>query len=251
MLFFVVVASFLSTASHAFVAPESRPATKLNAQQQQPDLSLIPGVYPEKSMPADYGVFDDYGEALDSSRVAASKVAVVKDYRDAELRHGRLAMLAALAWPLQELASPTLAHDIGAMLLLTADGRSPSVLNGGLGAGPIPLVLLGTAAAIAVIDLRALKIKEDSGKDWLPGDFGLDPLKILKGASPLAIKDMQAKEIDNGRLAMLAITAYVIQEVITGEPIVVTSEELFTPIYMYPWFQTLLDHALGIASLRA
>ncbi|KAJ8599590.1 hypothetical protein CTAYLR_004704 [Chrysophaeum taylorii] len=250
MLF--VAVSFLSTVSHAFVAPETRAATKLNAQ---PDLSLVPGVYPEKSMPADYG-FDPLGLAnydlnLGSARdKARSKVDVVKDYRDAELRHGRLAMLAALAWPIQELASPSLAHDIGSKVLLTADGRSPSVLNGGLGAGPIPLVLLGTAAAIAALDLRALKIKQDSGRDWLPGDFGFDPLRILKGASPLAIKDMQAKEINNGRLAMLAIAAYVIQEFITGEPIVVTSEQLFTPIYMYPWFQAFLDHAFGIASFR-
>mmetsp|Transcript_23367 Transcript_23367/g.73171 ORF Transcript_23367/g.73171 Transcript_23367/m.73171 type:complete len:251 (-) Transcript_23367:174-926(-) len=226
------------------------------ATRTQPDLSLIPGVYPLKTMPADYG-FDplgianydlNLGSASDKNR---GKVDIVNDYRDAELRHGRLAMLAALAWPVQELASPALARDLHEKVLLTADGRSPSVLNGGLGEGPIPFVLLGTALAIAALDLRALEIKKRSGGDWLPGDYGFDPLRILKGASPYAVKNMQAKEINNGRLAMIAVTAYVIQEALSGEPMVITSEQFFTPLYAYPWFQQLMTDLFGIASFKA
>ena len=55
---------------------------------------------------ADYG-FDPLGlSKLDLFPAGATDKArapelVLRDYRDAELRHGRLAMLAALAWPVQ------------------------------------------------------------------------------------------------------------------------------------------------------
>jgi len=218
------------------------------------NLDLIPGVYPQKNMPADYG-FDPLNLAENDLNIASAwdknrdKDMIVADYRDAELRHGRLAMLAALAWPIQELASPTISKLVSAKTLLS-DGRSPSVLNGEIGAGPIPFFLFGVAIGIGAIDYKSLKLKEEAGKDWLPGDYGFDPLNLLKGASPLQIKDMQAKEINNGRLAMLAVTTYVIQEALSGEPITALSEQLFTPIIYYPWFQQLLTDSFGVASFR-
>merc|ERR1719231_444104 len=46
-------------------------------------------------------------------------------YREAEIKHARLAMLAAFGWPISEITN------FGN--LLTNDGRAPSLLNGGLG----------------------------------------------------------------------------------------------------------------------
>merc|ERR1719248_336350 len=46
-------------------------------------------------------------------------------FREAEIKHARLAMLAAFGWPLSELTN------FGG--LLNSDGRAPSILNGGLG----------------------------------------------------------------------------------------------------------------------
>ena len=54
-------------------------------------------------------------------------------YREAEIKHGRLAMLAAVAWPLQEIINPLLTDLTGAKDVLAAsNGASPSLLNGGL-----------------------------------------------------------------------------------------------------------------------
>merc|ERR1719478_139659 len=46
-------------------------------------------------------------------------------FREAEIKHARLAMLAAFGWPVSEVTN------FGN--LLTQDGRAPSLLNGGLG----------------------------------------------------------------------------------------------------------------------
>ena len=39
----------------------------------------------------------------------ATSLTTLKAYREAELKHGRLAMLAALGWPVSELLQPVLA----------------------------------------------------------------------------------------------------------------------------------------------
>merc|ERR1711865_537320 len=51
---------------------------------------------------------------------------------ESEVKHGRLAMLAAVGWPVAELLHPFLAEASGFPSLLTDAGQVPSVLNGGL-----------------------------------------------------------------------------------------------------------------------
>lgn len=46
-----------------------------------------------------------------------------------------------------------------------------------------------------------------------PGDFGFDPLN-LKPTDPAELKILQNKEINNGRLAMVAITGMVFQNAV-------------------------------------
>eukprot|EP00981_Chlorochromonas_danica_P004411 scaffold886_cov174-Ochromonas_danica.AAC.2 len=56
-------------------------------------------------------------------------------YREAELKHGRVAMLAAFGWPVSEASHYALARSLGLpgdLLEATTLGKAPSVLNGGL-----------------------------------------------------------------------------------------------------------------------
>merc|ERR1719506_2003714 len=140
-------------------------------------------------MPGDVG-FDPLGlanfdlsvdGATDKQRSAAL---VLRDYRDAELKHGRLAMLAAVAWPLQEQLNPYFAAKLHMPnLVAETGGLSPSVLNGGLEQAPV-------AASV-------LTIAEPGTEQFF---------------------SLQEGEIWNGRIAMLAIFAYVVQEALTGFP---------------------------------
>ena len=119
-------------------------------------------------------------------------------FREAEVKHARLAMLAAFGWPVSEITN------FGK--LLTSDGRAPSILNGGL--GEVNGIYWGAVAALAVYwEAQGLDKKFGKDADYLPGMLGFDPL----GAdSP----SMRNAEITNGRVAMVAITVFALEEAI-------------------------------------
>jgi len=153
------------------------------------------------------------GSAYDKSRSAAL---VLQDYRDAELKHGRLAMLAAVAWPLQEKLNPILAAQLRwPNLVAETGGLSPSVLNGGLEQGVIPGAIVTFALLVSLVEAQGLRIKKSDGEDWLPGDYGT--LRIAEKGTPQFFS-LQEGEIWNGRVAMIAILAYVVQEAVTKVP---------------------------------
>lgn len=134
-------------------------------------------------------------------------------YRTAEVKHARLAMLAAAGWPLAELFDKKLAATFDLQPLLDVHDRVPSVLNGGL--EHTPLAYWAAALGIAFAIETAGIVKEEKsmaaiGK-YTPGDLGFDPLG-LAGETVERRKLMAEAEIFNGRLAMLAITSFALQE---------------------------------------
>ena len=54
---------------------------------------------------------------------------------------------------------------------------------------------------------------------YTPGDIGFDPLK-LKPSDPAALKELATKELQNGRLAMLAAAGFIAQEMVNGKGII-------------------------------
>merc|ERR1719333_1017326 len=148
----------------------------------------------DKTLAGDMG-FDPLQIADNSEKLAW--------YREAEVKHARLAMRAAFGWPVSEI--------LNFGNLLTQDGRAPSLLNGGL--GNVNSVYWAGVIALAVYwEAQGLDKKFGKQDDYLPGMLGFDPL----GAdSP----SMRNAEITNGRVAMLAITAYAYEEALTKAPI--------------------------------
>lgn len=53
------------------------------------------------------------------------------------------------------------------------------------------------------------------GPGYVPGDLDFDPLG-LKPTDPEELKIMQTKELQHGRLAMLAAAGMIVQELQTG-----------------------------------
>ena len=201
----------------------------------------------KKSVVGDNAIVGDKG--FDPAGFADSK-GKLRIYREAELKHGRLAMLAALGWPVSEALDKPIAKLIGLTPLLTSSGGAPSILNGGLENIPplyFPAVFVisaiieayatrigkragfsSTLAALGAEDLTGMDLDGDGqvgapkllkDDNYLPGDLGFDPLKLYKG-SDADKRSMQLKELNNGRLAMIAITGYAISEYATKTPVV-------------------------------
>lgn len=134
--------------------------------------------------------------------------------REAEIKHSRLAMLAVIGWPLAELINP-----FGALAFV--GGRAPSLFNGGLFAYT-PFLLL-VVAATSYLEMQTIanvnqmwSSPEEYKKGYAPGDLSFDPL----GLSEKAPVDVRTAEIYNGRLAMLAITGFAVQEYVWHTPVV-------------------------------
>lgn len=147
----------------------------------------------------------------------ATNIITLRRYREAELKHGRLAMLASVGWPLSEKYHPYLSNLINKENLLAVGGKAPSLLNGGLEkinpAFFMMIIILSTT-------IESLAIFKKYDKDIIPGDLAFDPLKLYSTKDVKTKRELELKELNNGRLAMIAITYYVISEFITKMPII-------------------------------
>jgi hypothetical protein len=154
----------------------------------------------------------------------ATNMETLKQYREAELKHGRLAMLAAAGWPVSELVQPWLSKALGAPDLLVGDEKAPSLVNGGLDKIN-PLFFMGIIIFSATVESVALK--QARADDYIPGDLGFDPLGLYTGKAPEVQRSLELKELNNGRLAMLAITYYALEEFVTKASVVNDTPFLF------------------------
>ncbi|EEC44580.1 predicted protein, partial [Phaeodactylum tricornutum CCAP 1055/1] len=136
----------------------------------------------------------------------------LRDYREAEIRHGRLAMLASTFWPLQEMLDR----------LLLDDDQYGSLIYGSVTLPYFPLVMTAIMLLLGYLDVysQAVKDMDEIGEAFLPGDCFWDPLKVLEGAPDSMKRNMQERELFNGRVAMLAFAAFVWEEGITHLPLI-------------------------------
>jgi len=166
----------------------------------------------------------DFG--FDPIGLGSSKEAILK-YRAAEIKHCRLAMLAAAGWPVAELYDGGLANLIGASSPIAENGGlSPSLLNGGLGlVSPIYW-------AVVVLAAVGVEVTGMSNKAETPGDYGFDPIGLYPD-SPNEQMRMQDQELTHGRTAMIAIVAFAAQEFTSKVPVTRETPFLFEPIWTY------------------
>jgi len=152
---------------------------------------------------------------------AKADEATLKRYREAELTHGRVAMLATVGFLVGEKVE-------GSSFLFDASISGPAISH--LAQVPVvfwaALVTAIGAAELKRADLGWVEPKNvpvsQPGKlrdSYTPGDLGFDPLG-LKPSDPEEFFNMQTKELQNGRLAMLAAAGFMAQELTDGKGII-------------------------------
>mmetsp|Transcript_147921 Transcript_147921/g.260779 ORF Transcript_147921/g.260779 Transcript_147921/m.260779 type:complete len:232 (-) Transcript_147921:216-911(-) len=150
---------------------------------------------------APLGYFDPFGYAVGKSE------GTIRFYREVEVKHSRVAMLAAVGYLVAEKFHPLFGGNIDVPSLV-AFQQTPLQTFWGL----VVLVIAGLEYG----SLASFKSPEDGfwaiRSDHVAGDLGFDPLG-LKPKDPAAFKEMQTKELNNGRLAMIAFAGMVYQEV--------------------------------------
>lgn len=121
-----------------------------------------------------------------------------KFLREAELKHGRTAMLAALGFVVSEFlkvpgdvhnVSPVAAHDV-----FVATGAMSQILA--------LVIALEAVSTVAVVQMM-------EGSDRKPGDFYLRLFGYDK-ANDKTKDELQLKELENGRLAVRILSVYVL-----------------------------------------
>lgn len=149
------------------------------------------------------------------------------NYREAEVKHGRLAMLATVGWLSSEELQGLLAKKLGLADGLANGELAPSLVNGGLNKLPgwFLAAVFMVSAWIELVPKRQgaradlLKYKPQAGR--VPGDLSFDPL-ALQGtltASGTSLEKLHNAEVKHGRAAMLGIVGIVLQEFITKMPV--------------------------------
>ena len=146
----------------------------------------------------------------------------VKKFREAELKHGRIAMIAALGILVGESFNP----------LFDGQITGPAIYQFQQADAIIPQFWELVVFIIALIEGQTIITGWESATDsanrksgvanlkadYTPGDLGFDPLG-LKPSDEAAFDEIRTKEIQNGRLAMLGVAGMVAQELVDGKTI--------------------------------
>ena len=145
---------------------------------------------------------------FDPAGFATSYPELLGWFREAELKHGRVAMLAyvglivpdAVRLPFEEVQDPSLD-------LLTAHNK---LIGPGLGEGPMWWLLLA-CGVIESLRFKQVGLAFESLTAENAGDLGL---RMFAPSSAEGMESMKMKELKNGRLAMLAISGALTQGVL-------------------------------------
>eukprot|EP00535_Pseudo-nitzschia_heimii_P005799 CAMPEP_0197173238 /NCGR_PEP_ID=MMETSP1423-20130617/256_1 /TAXON_ID=476441 /ORGANISM="Pseudo-nitzschia heimii, Strain UNC1101" /LENGTH=244 /DNA_ID=CAMNT_0042622033 /DNA_START=684 /DNA_END=1418 /DNA_ORIENTATION=- len=237
MKFFLTAAALALPAASAFTTSSRIAAstTSLNAATNSDDLN---GWVPDESAFA-FGLpgsLDPVGDFDPLGFAERADITQMKAYREAETTHGRVAMLAFIGFlvteqplefhPLFETAS----KDIGPAIRHLDEVRAST---------PFFFELLAIVIGAAEFG-RSVRGWEQPGNDenralregYYPGDLGFDPLGLKPTGSFEEFSEMSTKELQHGRLAMLAVAGIVAQELVNGKEIFVTlgvAPDVFDP----------------------
>ena len=203
-----IASTIALAASAAAFTPLKSQGSKVATANQAFTVDQIPGALEPT------GIWDPLGFAERADE------ATLKRYREAELTHGRVGMLAFAGFLVGE-------HVEGSTPLFDATITGPAITH--LSQTP-PAFFAILAAAIGALEWERARIGwvepenvkfDQPGKlrdSYIPGNLGFDPLG-LKPEDPAEFEKMQNYELQNGRLGMLAAAGMIAQEMVDGKGI--------------------------------
>ena len=147
-------------------------------------------------------------------------------YADVEITHGRVCMLAALGFLVGEQVE-------GSAFLFDSQVTGPAINH----FQQVPATFWGLLGAfIFVVESNRVQYAWQNPFEadklfllkpgYTPGDYQFDPLQLSKGKDAAWLNDMKLKEINNGRVAMVAISGMVAQELVNGLNLIPADEVL-------------------------
>ena len=224
----IVAAATLSLGScsvSAFTTPKTPPVWTSKAQTNNPlqarddagSYVQSPSAFSAEQIAgivAPTGFFDPLGFTEKADE------ATIKRYREAELTHGRVAMLATVGFLAGEKVE-------GTSFLFDASITGPAISH--LPQVPAEFWVILVAAIGAAESFRAEKGWVDPANvpvdspgqllgSYIPGDLGFDPLGLMPDKEEDIVL-MQTRELQHGRLAMIAAAGMMAQEAVDGQGI--------------------------------
>merc|ERR1711998_658457 len=177
------------TNMHRIAAAVFLSASAVEAFQHQPALAQTRAASSKLGMRAVEPKLNDFlanhGADLSIDDVAWDPLNLatednLADYREAELKHGRLAMLATAGYLASEKFEPIISKLLGVKdELVETAGRAPSLLNGGPEENQIPWFLLTVGVVASLAEVFPAKLKEDNPGMYGPGNMGFDPFGLF------------------------------------------------------------------------
>lgn len=217
MTFLTTTTLFESTFAFGFNNNKNNQAPTSKTERVEANMNTRTGGMLDGSMAGDWN-FDPLNFAQTEQDLEL--------YREAEIRHARLAMLAAVGWPLSELWNPKLAASFGQPDLTSATDQAPAVLNGNIGNVPPTFFVAALTLGAMIEGHTYLRQKKEGRVAEFIGDIGFDPLNLYPSDPEDQLKRQNA-EIQNGRLAMLAITGYAVAEAYQNVGVVEATPQVF------------------------
>lgn len=196
----------------------------INEEPAEPVVELINGWSPNPSLPcfglpgavAPTGYFDPLGFAQ-----TGISLVDIKRYREAEVMHSRVAMLACVGYLAGEaISGPFSIAGPANDQLQQMPGPAFAFLTLAIGAAELKRATIGWVEPSLTSWTKTLFTLRDS---YYPGDVGFDPLG-LKPTRAEDFADMQTRELQNGRLAMLGVAGMCAQELVNHKTILATIE---------------------------
>merc|ERR1712127_757102 len=214
-----IMLSIAAASSTSFAAPSAMAvrSTRTNVMMQEAapvEEVVIPPFDSKKFAESLPGITGPLGFFTSGDgKVSEAKI---RFYREVELKHARVAMLAAVGFPLAEQFHPLFATDDAPSFM--AFQQTPLQTF-----WPVVVGVIAIAEVFSVFPFQnpASYVNGEPAEPWTmrldhqAGDLGFDPMG-LKPTDPKELAEMQTKELNNGRLAMIAIAGMVVQEGITG-----------------------------------